>query len=101
MHLPSAAEFIQIRIKEGLGAGRKDLTPVYAAVSEAKALDRFAEFSGKWEKRPRSHFPAGQAALKRLYLATMSLDPTRKGRKRWTNRWKAALNGFDITLTAA
>jgi putative transposase len=26
----------------------------------------------------------------------MSLDPTGKGRKRWTNRWKAALNAFDI-----
>ena len=24
--------------------------------------------------------------------------PHRKGRKRWTNRWKAALNAFDITF---
>jgi putative transposase len=24
--------------------------------------------------------------------------PTGKGRKRWTNRWKAALNAFDITF---
>ena len=29
----------------------KDLKPVYQAASEAEALDRFAEFSGKWEKR--------------------------------------------------
>ena len=30
----------------------KDLKPVYTAASESgKALDRFAEFSGKWEKR--------------------------------------------------
>ena len=29
----------------------KDLKPVYTAPSEAAALDRFAEFSGKWEKR--------------------------------------------------
>ena len=28
----------------------------------------------------------------------MSLDPTGKGRKRWTMRWKAALNAFDITF---
>jgi putative transposase len=28
----------------------------------------------------------------------MSLDPTGKGRKRWTNRCKAALNAFDITF---
>ena len=29
----------------------KDLEPVYTAASESEALDRFAEFSGKWEKR--------------------------------------------------
>ena len=46
----------------------------------------------------RGHFPTEQAALKCLYLAIMSLDPTGKGRKRWTNRWKAALNAFDITF---
>ena len=46
----------------------------------------------------RGHFPTEQAALKCLYLAIMSLDPTGRGRKRWTNRWKAALNAFDITF---
>jgi putative transposase len=123
----------------------KDLKPVYTAASEAEALDRFAEFSGKREKRypaiirlwenawaefvpflafdreirtvicptnaiesinarlrravnARGHFPTGQAALKCLYLAIMSLDPTGKGRKRWTSRWEAALNAFDITF---
>ena len=123
----------------------KDLKPVYTAASEADALDAFAEFSGKWEKRypaiirlwenawaefvpflqfdqeirtvicttnaiesinarlrravnARGHFPTEQAALKCLYLAIMSLDPTGKGRQRWTNRWKAALNAFDITF---
>ena len=44
----------------------------------------------------RGHFPTEQAALKCLYLAMRSLDPTGRGRKRWTNRWKAALNAFDI-----
>jgi len=123
----------------------KDLKPVYTAASEAEALDRFADFSGKWEKRypaiirlwenawsefvpflrfdrdirtvicttnaiesinarlrravnARGHFPTEQAAMKCLYLAIMSLDPTGKGRKRWSNRWKAALNAFDITF---
>ena len=46
----------------------------------------------------RGHFPTEQAAMKCLYLAIMSLDPTGKGRKRWTNRWKAALNAFDMTF---
>jgi putative transposase len=123
----------------------KDLKPVYTAPSEAAALDRFAEFAGKWEKRypaiiglwtnawaefvpflqfdteirtvicttnaiesinarirravnARGHFPTEQAALKCIYLAVMSLDPTGKGRKRWSNRWKAALNAFQITF---
>ena len=123
----------------------KDLKPVYAAASEAAALDRFAEFSEKWEKRypaivrlwenawaefvpflafdaeirtvicttnaiesinarirravnARGHFPTEQAALKCVYLAIMSLDPTGQGRQRWSNRWKAALNAFEITF---
>ena len=46
----------------------------------------------------RGHFPNEQAALKCVYLAIMSLDPTGKGRQRWTNRWKPALNAFDITF---
>src|SRR6201984_3774256 len=123
----------------------KDLKPVYTAASETEALDRFAEFSGKWEKRypaiirlwenawaefvpflrfdreirtvicttnaiesinarlrravnARGHFPTEQAALKHLYLVIISLDPTGRGRQRWSNRWKAALNAFDITF---
>ena len=46
----------------------------------------------------RGHFPTEQAALKCVYLALMSLDPTGAGQKRWSNRWKAALNAFEITF---
>jgi len=46
--------------------------------------------------RARGHFPTEQAALKCVYMALMSLDPTGKGRKRWTIRWKAPLNAFQI-----
>jgi putative transposase len=123
----------------------RDLKPVYTAPSEQAALDRFAEFSGKWEKRypaiirlwtnawaefvpflqfdqairqviyttnaiesvnarirravkARGHFPTEAAALKCVYLAIMSIDPTGKARQRWSNRWKAALNAFEITF---
>jgi putative transposase len=123
----------------------RDLKPVYTAATEAGALDRFAEFSGTWEKRypaivrlwenawaefvpflsfdkeirtlitttnaieslnarfrrsvkARGHFPTEQAALKHLYMVIISLDPTGRGRQRWSNRWKAALNAFDITF---
>lgn len=123
----------------------RDLKPIYTAPSEQAALDRFAEFSDKWESRypaiirlwtdawaefvpflrfdveirrvvcttnaiesinarlrravnARGHFPTEQAALKCLYMALMGLDPTGRGRGRWTMRWKAALNAFDITF---
>jgi putative transposase len=123
----------------------KDLKPAYTAASEAGALDRSAEFSGKRDKRypaiirlrenawaqfvpfpafdreirtvictasaiesmnarlrravnARGHFPAGQAALKCLYPAIMSPGPAGRGRQRRANRWKAALNAFDITF---
>jgi transposase-like protein len=46
----------------------------------------------------RGHFPTEQAALKCVYLAIMSLDPTGKGRKRWVSRWKAPLNAFELAF---
>jgi putative transposase len=48
--------------------------------------------------KARGHFPNEQAALKCVYLAVMSLDPTGQGRKRWTMRWKPALNAFEMTF---
>ena len=48
--------------------------------------------------KARGHFPTEQAALKCVYMAVMSLDPTGTGRKRWMMRWKPALNAFEITF---
>ncbi|WP_371320803.1 IS256 family transposase [Saccharothrix yanglingensis] len=48
--------------------------------------------------KARGHFPNEQAALKCVYLAIMSLDPTGTGRKRWMMRWKPALNAFEIAF---
>jgi putative transposase len=48
--------------------------------------------------RARGHFPNEQTALKCLFLTIVSLDPTGTGRRRWTNRWKAALNAFAIAF---
>jgi len=110
----------------------KDLKPIYTAPTEAIALERFVEFSTRWEAKypaivglwehawaefvpflsfdpeiharirkavkARGHFPTEQAALKCVYLAVMSLDPTGKGRQRWTNRWKPALNAFTMAF---
>jgi putative transposase len=123
----------------------KDLKPIYTAPTEAAALDRLAEFSGRWEAKypaivrlwenawaefvpflgfdaeirtiiyttnaiesvnarirkavkARGHFPNTDAALKCVYLALMSLDPSGRGRQRWTNRWKPALNAFAVAF---
>jgi transposase-like protein len=48
--------------------------------------------------KARGHFPNDAAALKCLYLVTRSLDPTGRGRARWTMRWKPVLNAFSITF---
>ena len=48
--------------------------------------------------RARGHFPNEAAALKCVYLAVMSLDPTGQGRRRWTMRWKPALNVFEMAF---
>ncbi len=50
------------------------------------------------QRLEKAHFPNEQAALKCVYIAIMSLDPTGKGQARWTMRWKTALNAFDVTF---
>ena len=50
--------------------------------------------------RARGHFPDEQAALKCMYLTVRSLDPTGKGRIRWSARRKPALNAVAITFAA-
>ncbi len=42
--------------------------------------------------------PNDAAALKCPYLVTRPLDPAGRGRARWVNRWKPALNAFAITF---
>jgi transposase-like protein len=48
--------------------------------------------------KARGHFPNEAAALKCVFLAIMSLDSTGRGRQRWTNRWKPALNAFTVAF---
>ena len=47
--------------------------------------------------KARGHFPNEAAALK---CAIMSLDPTGAGQRRWSMRWKPALNAVDKRLSA-
>jgi hypothetical protein len=39
-----------------------------------------------------------QGTTARLDRQDRHLGPTGKGAKKWSNRWKAALNAFDITF---
>lgn len=48
--------------------------------------------------KARGHCPNEQAALKCVYLAVMSLDPTVTGRERWIARCMAAIIAFDIAF---
>jgi putative transposase len=48
--------------------------------------------------KARGHFPNEAATLKCVYMAIMSLDPTGTGRRRWSMRWKPALNASDIVF---
>jgi putative transposase len=48
--------------------------------------------------KARGHFPNEAAALKCIYMAIMSLDPTGTGQRRWSIRWKPALNAFDMAF---
>lgn len=46
----------------------------------------------RWRILANSPAESEQAALKRIYLATLALDPSGKGKVRWAGRWKEALN---------
>lgn len=48
--------------------------------------------------RARGHFPNEQAALKCVYLAIMSVDPTGAGQRRWAIRCKPAASAFEMTF---
>jgi len=65
-------------------------------IREAPARKVVSDFES-WCQRTSDRV-CGQHVLKCLYLVTRSLDPTGTGQKRWTMRWKPALNAFAITF---
>jgi transposase-like protein len=88
-----------VRISPGCSIPRQALfdTHIRTVISATNAIES-VNARIRRAVNARGHFPNEQAALKCVYLAVMSLDPTGKGRQRWSNRWKAALNAFDITF---
>jgi putative transposase len=90
-----------IKLWEGAWA---EFTPFLAFDREIRTLitttNAIESLNARFRRsvKARGHFPTEQAALKHLYLVVISLDPTGRGRQRWSNRWKAALNAFDITF---
>jgi hypothetical protein len=80
--------------------GRGGRTPAQPPSHAAARQENFESVNARIHKavRARGHFPNEQAALKCVYMAIMSPDRTGQGRKRWSQRWKAALNAFEITF---
>ncbi|HYZ53695.1 MAG TPA: hypothetical protein VE733_09380 [Streptosporangiaceae bacterium] len=72
--------------------------PDSRAVRVIFAGHRLNRIVGQLEHLSPGHFPNEAAALKCVYMAVISLDPTGQGRKRWTMRWKPALQAFDIAF---
>src|ERR1700722_9779513 len=62
------------------------------------AGDRGLMHGSAGRSTPAATFPPRLSALKCVYRAIMSLDPTGRGRQRWSNRWKEVLNAFEITF---
>ena len=88
----SGASWLYPRLEAGQTPGSSRQRP--SAVNERRRiatrtqpLVRIRRCSGR-SVRARGHFPTEQAAMKCLYLAVRSLDPTGRGQQRWTNRWK-------------
>ena len=73
-------------------------THIRTVISTTNAIESVNAARIRRAVNARGHFPNEQAAMKCVYLAVMSLDPTGKGKQRWSNRWKAALNAFEITF---
>ena len=72
-------------------AAPRSFIPVTNAIESVNARIRRAV-------KARGHFPNEQAALKCVYLAIMSLDPTGTGQNGGSIRWKPALNAFDLAF---
>jgi hypothetical protein len=80
-------------------AGMAGAAPLELATPGHSRLRRLARVTrSRRAVRACGHFPNETAALKCVYLAVMSLDPTGQGRRRWTMRWKPALNAFEMTF---
>jgi putative transposase len=88
-----------VKLWESAGA---EFVPCLAFAQEVRQViyttDAIESVNARIRKavKARGHFPNEQAALKCVYLALVSLDPTGRGRQRWSNRWKGALNAFTI-----
>ena len=90
--------------RAGSGSGTPSFVPFLSFDSEVRAViyttNAIESINARIRKavKARGHFPTETAAFKCVYLAIMSLDPTGRGRQRWTNRWKPALNAFTIAF---
>jgi putative transposase len=98
---PGAAASLREGLDETLTVLRLGVPPTLARTLRSTQSTNAIESVNSRIRRAvkaRGHFPNEQAALKCVYMAIMSLDPTGTGQRRWSIRWKPALNAFDIAF---
>ncbi|GGP78021.1 hypothetical protein GCM10010214_61850 [Streptomyces abikoensis] len=81
---------------DSLGARRTTLHTRPAGRRAHDERDRAVNTRTRRAAKARRHVPNESAAMKRVYMTIMSLDPTGKGQARWTTRGKTTLNAFGI-----
>jgi hypothetical protein len=79
--IPASPKTQGRRVEITCGSGGSRTISASPAASEAGALDRFAEFSGKWEKR----YPAVGEHLGRVRAVPAFRNLSRNGLSRWTD----------------
>ena len=88
--------------REGVTRVNQWLTPLKCGTGSnltdvGRAAVRVGRSDGRATRRAaRTRFR--EARVKCLYMVVRSLDPTRRERRRWLNRWKPTLNALAITF---
>ncbi|MCP8998500.1 universal stress protein [Pseudarthrobacter sp. RMG13] len=88
--MPPAAELTPIVV--GVDGSVPSLPALRWAVALAPLFNSSFRAVSSWQS------PIAFGTFTPVVLDVMSLDPTGTGRQRWSNRWKAALNAFEVTF---
>jgi hypothetical protein len=97
---PVPADRYRRQNRNGLFPGPEQLAGGFIAEVEVAARRKRPNgcLAGWWCAASPTSTPNRPGRPVYVYLAIMSLDPTGEGGRRWSIRWKLALNAFDMTF---